>query len=219
MRPPEVRLHCQTNAPEGAEVLRMRFIPYPKKERRPGGPLLPLQFKEGWVELSRAEEAEALATRLNGNPVECRRTRRCFGQLWTVQYLRGTNWDELVEEREGERRMRKTAEVTARREEKSANEAYRRAVLKSMAERKKRKAGGQRPVATSGAEQEATASTEDTAPSTSSAPAPAHPSSKKGKAADKVKTRDETKKRPTSTPKGASTSALPKKKNSRVASS
>jgi len=65
MRPPEVRNYFN----EFGTILRMKFIPYPKKERRPGGPLLPLQYREGWMEFAKAADAEQAAARMNGSPV------------------------------------------------------------------------------------------------------------------------------------------------------
>ncbi|CCW64849.1 unnamed protein product [Phytomonas sp. EM1] len=127
MRPPEVRLHFN----RFGKILRMKFVPYPKKERRPGGPLLPLQYKEGWMEFASSEDAKFAAATMNGNPVECKRQRRCYGQLWMVKYLDNFYWDTLLEEQEGHRRMRRAAEVEAQQVEREVNEAYRRLVYSS----------------------------------------------------------------------------------------
>lgn len=125
MRPVEVRLHFN----RFGDITRMRFIPMPKKERRPGGPLLPLQFKEAWIEFAHANEARRAAREMNSTPVECKRQRRCYGQLWTVKYLDEFRWDMLAEERECERRMRRANEVQARSAERQANELYRKMML------------------------------------------------------------------------------------------
>lgn len=146
MRPPEVRLHFN----KFGTILRMRFVPYPKKERRPGGPLLPLQYKEGYMEFAKAHEAKAAAMAMNATPVDCKRRRKCYGQLWTVKYLEGFLWDSLIEEQEEERRLRRAAEVAARREERDTNEAYRRLVMARSHTRR------------SGSRRHATPTTEDT---------------------------------------------------------
>lgn len=133
MRPQEVRLHFNTFG----EIRRMRFIPFPKKARRQGGPLLPLQFKEGWMEFAKAADAETAAMMMNGKPVNVKRQRRCYGQLWTAKFVEDYTWDSLLEEQEGRRRDRRAAEVDAHREERSLNEAYRRLVLKSHQQRRR----------------------------------------------------------------------------------
>lgn len=125
MRPAEIRLHFN----KFGEIMRMKFIPFPKKERRPGGPLLPLQFKEGWIEFSRMEDAVKAAQSMNATPVECKRVRKCYGQLWTVKFLESFSFDDLADIREGERRLRRMEEVNAKKEERSINEAFRRAAL------------------------------------------------------------------------------------------
>lgn len=127
MRPSEVRNHFN----KFGTILRMRFIPYPKKERRPGGPLLPLQYKEGWMEFSAAKDARLAAATMNSSPVECKRTRHCYGQLWTVKYLDDFVFENLAEAREEERRDRRLKETAAKREERGVNEAFRRAFLES----------------------------------------------------------------------------------------
>lgn len=136
MRPPEVCLHFN----QFGTILRHRFVPYPKRERRPGGPLIPLQYKEGWIEYSTVADAEAAAAHMNGQPVKCKRGRKCYGQLWAVKFMPAYTWDTLVEEREGERRSRRAAEVDAKRQEKDANEAYRRIVMQSQQAKRKRRA-------------------------------------------------------------------------------
>lgn len=132
MRPPEVRNYFN----EFGTILRMKFVPYPKKERRPGGPLLPLQYREGWMEFAKAADAEQAAARMNGSPVQCKRQRKCFGQLWTVKYMSDFSWDGLVEEQEGHRRARRAAEVEARRYERDTNEAYRRLVMEAAGKKR-----------------------------------------------------------------------------------
>ncbi|CCW71955.1 unnamed protein product [Phytomonas sp. Hart1] len=127
IRPHEVRLHFN----RFGKILRMKFVPYPKKERRPGGPLLPLQYKEGWMEFASSQDAKFAAAAMNGNPVDCKRQRRCYGQLWMVKYLEHFYWNTLLEEQEGCRRMRRAAEVEARQAECEINEAYRRLVYSS----------------------------------------------------------------------------------------
>lgn len=137
MRPQEVCSHFN----RFGTILRHRFVPFPKKARRPGGPLLPLQYREGWIEFRTAAEAKAAAAYMNAQPVECKRTRRCYGQLWNVKYLAECSWDTLVEEREGERRARRMAEVDARRQERTANEAYRAIAMRAQQQRRRSNAG------------------------------------------------------------------------------
>ncbi|KAK7198174.1 RNA binding protein [Novymonas esmeraldas] len=131
MRPQEVRLHFN----QFGDIHRMRFVPFPKKTRRPGGPLLPLQYKEGWMEFTVAADAQNAAQRMNGQPIDVKRQRRCFGQLWTVRFMEDFTWDSLLEEAEGRRRARRATEVEARRSERSMNEAYRRMVMQAEAQR------------------------------------------------------------------------------------
>ncbi|KAL7702361.1 hypothetical protein N2W54_006139 [Lotmaria passim] len=131
MRPQEVRLHFN----QYGIIRRMKFIPFPKKVRRPGGALLPLQYKEGWMEFMSADDARHAAACKNGQPVDVRRQRRCYGQLWTVRFMEDFTWDSLLEEAEGKRRARRAAEVAAQREERSMNEAYRRMVMQAQQQR------------------------------------------------------------------------------------
>lgn len=135
MRPVEVRSHFNTYG----EILRMKFLPYPKRERRPGGPLLPLQFKEGWIEFSRQEDARQAANAMNAHPVECKRLRKCHGQLWTVKFLEGFSYDDIADEREAERRMRRLELASAQRYESGVNEAFRRAAMAASKGPMKRK--------------------------------------------------------------------------------
>ncbi|KAG5492553.1 hypothetical protein JKF63_01131 [Porcisia hertigi] len=132
MRPQEIRLHFN----QYGDIRRMRFVPFPKKARRPGGPLLPLQYKEGWMEFTSAADAQQAAKCMNGQPVDVKRQRRCYGQLWTVRFMSGFTWDSLLEEAEGKRRARQAAEVEARREERSMNETFRRMVLQAEQQQK-----------------------------------------------------------------------------------
>jgi ESF2/ABP1 family protein len=135
MRPQEVRLHFN----QYGDIRRMKFIPFPKKTRRPGGALLPLQYKEGWMEFTSAEDARYAAACRNGQPVDVKRQRRCYGQLWTVRFMEDFTWDSLLEEAEGKRRARRAAEVEAQREERAMNEAYRRMVLQAQQQRRRGK--------------------------------------------------------------------------------
>ncbi|AIO01753.1 RNA binding protein, putative [Leishmania panamensis] len=132
MRPQEVRLHFN----QYGEVRRMKFIPFPKKARRPGGPLLPLQYKEGWMEFTSASDAQHAAQCMNGQPIDVKRQRRCYGQLWTVRFMEGFTWDSLLEEAEAKRRAWRAAEVEARKEERSMNEAYRRMAMQAEQQRR-----------------------------------------------------------------------------------
>lgn len=127
MRPVEVRSHFN----KFGTILRMKFVPFPKKERRKSGSLVPLQYKEGWIEFAKKASAVAAATEFNATPVQCKRTRKCYGQLWTVKFLKGFNYGDLIDMREGERRIRRMEEVHFQSEERNANEAFRRAVLSS----------------------------------------------------------------------------------------
>ncbi|RNF02144.1 ESF2/ABP1 family protein [Trypanosoma rangeli] len=135
MRPQEVRMHFS----EFGTILRQRFTPFPKKERRPGGPLLPLQFMNGYLEFAHAADARRAAAAMNGTAVACKRRRKCHGQLWTVKFLDDFTWDTLLEEREGALRTRRQREAEARGTERAINEAYRAAVLATM--RRKRPRG------------------------------------------------------------------------------
>ncbi|EKF32125.1 hypothetical protein MOQ_004030 [Trypanosoma cruzi marinkellei] len=128
MRPQEVRMHFN----EFGTILRQKFTPFPKKERRPGGPLLPLQFMNGYLEFAHAEDARRAAAAMNGTPVACKRRRKCHGQLWTVKFLDDFTWDTLLEQKEETRRTRRQREAEARSTERAINEAYRAAVLGAM---------------------------------------------------------------------------------------
>lgn len=135
MRPQEVRLHFN----KYGDIRRMKFVPFPKKARRPGGPLLPLQYREGWMEFTRAVDAQHAAQCMNGQAIDVKRQRRCFGQLWTVRFLEDFTWDSLLDEAEGKRRERRAAEVEARLAERSINEAYRRMALQAQQQRQARR--------------------------------------------------------------------------------
>ncbi|KAG8343447.1 hypothetical protein TRVL_05723 [Trypanosoma vivax] len=125
MRPNEVLMHFN----RFGTITRHKFTPFPKKERRPNGPLKPLQFMRGYIEFAHAGDARHAATVMNGLPVSCKRRRRCSGQLWTVKYDAELTWDKLLEERESAARERRQREMEARNYEREINEAYRAAVL------------------------------------------------------------------------------------------
>ncbi|ESS63676.1 hypothetical protein TCDM_08439 [Trypanosoma cruzi Dm28c] len=141
MRPQEVRTHFN----EFGKILRQKFTPFPKKERRPGGPLLPLQFMNGYLEFAHAEDARRAAAAMNGTPVACKRRRKCHGQLWTVRFLDDFTWDTLLEQKEETRRTRRQREAEARSAERAINEAYRAAVLGAMRRKHTRGEGGASP--------------------------------------------------------------------------
>ncbi|CAD2214507.1 ESF2/ABP1 family protein [Angomonas deanei] len=115
----------------------MKFVPYPKKERRPGGPLLPLRYKEGWMEFYKKEDAINAATQMNLSPVAVRRQRKSYGRMWNVKYLPQFEWGQLAESKEEERRLRRAELLSARREEQSLNEQYRRLVLQKRKKTKR----------------------------------------------------------------------------------
>lgn len=127
IRPNEVRQHFN----KFGEILRMKFIPFPKKERQRSSALYPLQYKEGWIEFAAQTDAIRAVDEMNARPVACKRLRKCYGQLWIVKYLQNFSFDELADSREGERRIRRMEEVAAKEKEKSANEAFRLAVLEA----------------------------------------------------------------------------------------
>ncbi|EAN89174.1 hypothetical protein C3747_61g207 [Trypanosoma cruzi] len=141
MRPQEVRMHFN----EFGKILRQKFTPFPKKERRPGGTLLPLQFMNGYLEFAHAEDARRAAAAMNGTPVACKRRRKCHGQLWTVKFLDDFTWDTLLEQKEETRRTRRQREAEARSAERAINEAYRAAVLGAMRRKHTRGEGGASP--------------------------------------------------------------------------
>lgn len=132
MRPNEVRQHFNMFG----EILRMKFIPFPKKERRHGGSLYPLQYREGWLEYASRCNAIRAADEMNSRPVDCKRLRKCYGQLWIVKFLDNFSLDDLADIREGDRRIRRMEEVTAKEKEKSCNEAFRRVVMAASSRKK-----------------------------------------------------------------------------------
>lgn len=147
MRPSEVRLHLG----QYGEIFRQKFVPFPEKYVGSGNNrrLLPLQYKNGYVEFMDIEKAKNCAQQLNGNPVASKRRRKCFGQLWAIKVMGGDfTWDTVLEEREDKVRKHKQLEFTIRETEKNANEAFRRTVLantKSKREALKAKRLPQRP--------------------------------------------------------------------------
>ncbi|CCD15273.1 unnamed protein product [Trypanosoma congolense IL3000] len=137
MRPYEVLSHFD----RFGTITRHKFTPFPG-EHRTKGSARPLQFMRGYVEFAHAEDARCAAAAMNGTPVDCKRRRRCDGQLWTVKYEEGFTWDVLLEEREAAVRSKRQREVDARSHERAMNEAFRAAVLGRMAGRHGGVAGG-----------------------------------------------------------------------------
>lgn len=121
MRPNEVRAVFA----KYGEIFRQKFVPKPTL---PGRREAAVQFKEGWLEFVSKESATTAVDRLNASPVACRRTRRCYGQNWTCQVLPGFTWDDLVHEREGQRREEQQRRHDAVQKERGINERFRRMV-------------------------------------------------------------------------------------------
>lgn len=125
MRPDEVRLHLQQHGP----IFRTKFTAFPKKQKPDGKGLLPLQFKNGYVEFLKREDAERCVALLNGNPVSTKKRRKSHGQLWNLRLLEDFSWGQLAEEREEKIRYRREFLHSAQEVERNANEAFRRMVL------------------------------------------------------------------------------------------
>ena len=150
MRPSEVRSHFQ----EFGEIFRQKFTAFPRKTHRNvrgAKSTDSLQFKEGYLEFLRAEDAAAACETLNGQPVCTKRRRRSFGQLWNCRVLEGFVWGMIAEGREEVMRSRKAREFAERQAERDANEAFRL----SVQSRQLRGGGGS--LASRGGERELTA--------------------------------------------------------------
>lgn len=125
MRPNEVRLHLQ----QFGTIFRTKFTAFPKKERSSGRGIMPLQFKNGYVEFLKKEDAVRCADTLNGQMVATKKRRKSHGQLWNIRYLEGFAMGDLAEEREAQTRNRKELEHRIKEREKDANEHFRKMVL------------------------------------------------------------------------------------------
>ncbi|CUI14538.1 Hypothetical protein, putative [Bodo saltans] len=125
MRPNEVRLHLQ----QYGTLFRTKFTAFPKKERSSGHGIMPLQFKNGYVEFLKKDDAVRCASTLNGQMVATKKRRKSHGQLWNIRFLEGFSMSDLAEEREEQTRNRKELEHRIKDREKSANELFRQMVM------------------------------------------------------------------------------------------
>jgi ESF2/ABP1 family protein len=80
-------------------------------------------FSDGWVEFSRASDAETAVVLLHGQPMTgATRKGKFQNDLWCLKFLPGFVWDDLVEEVCGTRRerlLRVKSEVAAARRERA----------------------------------------------------------------------------------------------------
>lgn len=124
MRPSEVRLHLQ----QYGTIFRTKFTAFPKKERSSGSGIMPLQFKNGYVEFMKKEDAIRCAETLNGQMVATKKRRKSHGQLWNIRFMEGFAMGDLAEEREEHTRNKKELEHRIKEREKSSNELFRQMV-------------------------------------------------------------------------------------------
>ena len=139
MRPSEIREIFTRFGP----IFRQKFVVFEtntKKAqmlRKKIGKSKSLQFKEGWLEFNKFEDAKDAATQMNAQPVDVKNTRRAAGELWACKVLpRGYRWEDLVTEMEGEKRLRRMKIQAELQREKEINEAYRQLAMQELARRK-----------------------------------------------------------------------------------
>jgi ESF2/ABP1 family protein len=130
MRPNEVRLHLQ----QYGTIFRTKFTAFPKKDRSSGHGIMPLQFKNGYVEFIKKDDAIRCADTLNGQMVATKKRRKSHGQIWNIRFMEGFSMGDLAEEREEQTRNRKEMEHRIKEREKSANELFRQMVMQKKNE-------------------------------------------------------------------------------------
>ena len=74
------------------ELDRIYFVPL---KTRKGVPFL---FKEGWVEFKKKVIAKAVAAKLNGQEIDCKRSSPLSGCIWNMKYIHRLKWHHLTEQ-------------------------------------------------------------------------------------------------------------------------
>merc|ERR1711879_165916 len=91
------------------------------------------RYKEGWIEFEDKRIAKSVAKVLNLQEIAQKKGGAWAGQFWTLKYLSKFHWDNLHEQLEHERQLRKKKIREDHRAAKEEQSIY----LKSIAEAKK----------------------------------------------------------------------------------
>lgn len=155
MRPSEVRNEFERFGP----IFRQKFVPLRKStstvvDKRVRSRALGivsnsvgLQFAEGWLEFLDEADARAAADQMNATEVFVKRRRKCAGELWTVRFLEGFHWGDLISEAESERRKERLEGYEERVKERRLNEEYRARASRDFKKRQQVTAAGDDAVA------------------------------------------------------------------------
>lgn len=92
-------------------------------------------FLDGWVEFHSKRDAKITAETLNGQTMGGKKGGRWRDDVWSLRYLRGFKWGDLVGERRDEEAERGTRMEAERRREKREREAFVGAVQRGRVEK------------------------------------------------------------------------------------
>lgn len=132
--------------PYGA-VGRIFLTPEPTTQRaqrlKSGGTRRKL-FLDGWVEFLKKKDAKFVAENLNAQTMGGKKRGRWHDEVWNIKYLSGVKWADLVaqiQEENADRQARMRAEIaqSKRENQQFLEDVERGKILKTKAERKKRR--------------------------------------------------------------------------------
>ncbi|EEH51041.1 uncharacterized protein MICPUCDRAFT_6234, partial [Micromonas pusilla CCMP1545] len=78
-----------------------------RKQARSFGGNTGKNYTEGWIEFRSKKKARAAAEMLNGNPIGGKRRGSHYSDLWCMKYLPKFKWDNLTEEIEYQKALRR----------------------------------------------------------------------------------------------------------------
>lgn len=115
-----------------------------RRRKRSGGSSK-VCFKEGWVEFVNKRDAKTAVAQLNGRIVGGKKNNFFHDYIWTMKYLHGFKWSQLMELMDYEKRVRqdklKVEFARSRKEdEKYLENAAKSQRIKKIQEKRKEKA-------------------------------------------------------------------------------
>ncbi|KAK8813194.1 hypothetical protein WA158_002786 [Blastocystis sp. Blastoise] len=123
MRPYKVRILL---SPFG-EIGHMHFVEEDaalRRRRIRNGGNKKMKYTEGWIEFLNKKDAKKCASLLNGNVVGGKKLNFFHDDIWTLKYLKGFKWNNLVEKIAYEKRIRQDRLKTEFSQSRKADELY-----------------------------------------------------------------------------------------------
>ena len=131
-----------------APITRLFLTPASKTSSRDKAKKTSRQlYTEGWIEFPSKHTAKECVAALNAQPVGGKKGGYYRDDLWNMRYLRGLNWEELMEGVRGERREKEAREDEERRRVAGESKRFIEAVsegkrAEGMREKMRKKMGG-----------------------------------------------------------------------------